>query len=441
MRGFNRNRLNFTTFCFILIPIKFNPPCNINPQSLNGKVTSGTNWKLVCQISVNQKNAESCNVPDPDWVLIVYQLCLEEESMKKNRLTLYLLIVVLLFLGCATPIVQIQASHSETSSLYEVEPFIDGSNQEWAMDIFSQFDNGEEKIRLYNFLLQAYTYLMIYDRRDYLEEYNHVKELWLGWVEDYPDETARQQEAHDEINQLLDDEAWIIDISYPLERPFDLTDDEFVQVFFTFRDANPQFSNHPMFAEIAIPVTYRCENGLNPRISILAYWAFEDRRQEAYEYFRNTFEPVPWQPRDFWGEWSNQQPPPVIIHVSPDQVETAGVGELEGAEEPGGNNDSSEDSEHDQGQATLRRNLILFSTLGAFLLLVTTIIVIRRKKASKEPDVSEESLEEKKQETEINAKPMVTVTCNFCGARINVVKGKSQKCPYCDCIISGMNED
>ena len=356
--------------------------------------------------------------------------------MKKTRLILYLFIAVLLFLSCVIPIVPVQANHIESPSLYEIEPFIDGSNQEWAIEIFSQFDNSEEKIRLYNFLLQAYTYLMIYDRQDYLEEYYFVKGLWLEWTEDYPNENARQQEAHDRINQLLDDEAWFINIFYPLERPFDLTGDEFVQVFFTFRDANPQFSSHPMFAEIAIPVTYEGEDGLTPGIVILAYWAFEDRRQKAYEYFLNTFEPVPWQPGDFWGDWSNQQPPPAIIHVSPDTEEWEDVEELEDTEELRDNNDPSRESENDQDQTALRRNLILLSTLGASLLLAITIFVTRRRKPSEEPEIHEEIPEQKEQEKKVNIDSMITINCKFCGARVNIVKGKSQKCPYCDCIIS-----
>ena len=357
--------------------------------------------------------------------------------MEKNRLIPYLLIVALLFLGCVAPIVQVQANHNEPLLLFEIEPFIDGSNQEWAIEILSMSDNSKEKIRYYDFLLHAYTYLMRYDEQDYMREYYDVKELWLGWIENYPNETAEQQDAHHDIEQMLEDEAWAIDIFYPVERPFALTHDESTDVFFTFVDANPQFMSHPMFAQIIPPVGLTCDDGITPGITVLAYWAFAERRQGAYEYFIDTFEPIPWEPGRHLGEWSDH---PIIIHVSPDQIETTGVRELEGAEEPGGNNVLTEDSENHQGQTVLRRNLILLSTLGALLLLATTIFVTKRKKTSRESEIRVDTLEDEKQETESNARPMVTVTCNFCGARVNVVIGKSQKCPYCDCIVSGVSE-
>lgn len=306
-------------------------------------------------------------------------------------------------------------------------------------------DNSHETIRLYDFLLHGYTYLMRVDEQDYLEEYYSVKEQWLGWLRDSSNETAEEQEAHSDIEQMIEDEGWAIDIFYPLERPFALTSVEFIDVFFIFIDANPQFMSHPMFADMIIPVTRQCEMGISPGITIFAYWAFADRRQEAYQQFMDSFEPIPWQPGRRFGGWNNH--PPVIIDVFPGQVDvgdaediviTNTLEELQNLEDAEGlrdNNDSIEDRENYPEQDVLRRNLILVSTLGAFLLLATTIFVTKRKRANQEPGIHEEIDEHKEQGQEGNTDSMITINCDFCGARVNVVKGKSQQCPYCDCII------
>ena len=343
------------------------------------------------------------------------------------------------------------ANHNESSSFFDIEPFIDGSNQEWAMEMLSMFDNNDEKIRLYSFLLHAYTYLMKFDEQDFLEEYYFVKELWLKWLRDSPNETAEEQESHRDIEQIIEDEGWVIDIFYPLERPFTLTSNEFIDVFFVFVDANPQFLEHPMFADMIIPVTHLCEVGISPGITIFSYWAFADRRQEAYQHFINTFDPIPWQPGRHFDGWDNH--PPVIIDVFPVQrnvddpeelVITDTWKELQNLEDAEGledNSDSFEDYENHQNQENPRRNLILFSTLGAFLLLATTILVAKGKRGNQETEILEEVDEHKEQEQEVNTDSMITINCDFCGARVNVIKGKSQKCPYCDCIISVANGD
>ena len=364
--------------------------------------------------------------------------------MKKTRLIPYLFIAALLFLSCVTPVVQVQAEHSEPSSLFDIEPFIDGSNQEWAIEMLSMFDNSEEKIRFYDFLLHAYTFLMRYDGHNYTHEYYNVRDQWLSFLEEIPS---------NDIEQMLEDEAWTIDIFYPIERPFDLSLDEFIHVYFTFIDANPQFMSHPMFAEIMVPVSIPCDVGRTPGINVLAYWAFAERRQEAYQHFINTFEPIPWEPGRYLGVWSDY---PVIIHVPPDQEEEEmevaeeseeaeeleeieEIEELEETEELEeeweDDNDSYEESGNDQDQAASRQNLILFSILGAILLLAITIFVIIRRKAGKEPEIHVEPFEHEEQGEKSSSESMITINCEFCGARINVAKGKSQKCPYCDCII------
>jgi len=162
-----------------------------------------------------------------------------------------------------------------TPNFENIVPYTVGSNQEWGLRTLSQLDNSAEKIRLYNFLLRAHTYLLIYDRHDYIDEYNFVKNLWLDFLEEIPSE---------QIRHMLDDENWTIDISYPLETPFNLNNEEFVQTYHYFQDANPQF-----FLTRTIPVTIQCDVGLTPWISISAYWAFADRRQDAYNNIQDMF--------------------------------------------------------------------------------------------------------------------------------------------------------
>jgi hypothetical protein len=338
------------------------------------------------------------------------------ETMKKNRPIYYLLIIVFIFLGCVNPRLQVQASHNEAPPFGDIEPFIDGSDQEWAIEKLSLFDNSKEKIRYYNFLLYAYTFLMRYDEQNYNREYYEVKELWLDFLEGT---------TCDHIEQILEDETWTIDIFYPLERPFALTLDEFTQVFLIFKDANPQFMSHPMFTDIISPVGSSCDIGVTPGLSVKAYWAFAERRQEAYQYFVDTFEPIPWQPSSNLGVWSEQ---PVIIHVSSYQGEVI--------EETWNNIELLENYESNQGMEASRVNPILLFILGVAVLLVINISAIRHRKTAEETEIHVQPFEPKELDNKINIESMITIHCDFCGARNNIVKGSSEICPYCDCIIS-----
>ena len=177
----------------------------------------------------------------------------------------------------ATATVSIIATVLERESVFDkIEPYTVGSNQEWALWALSQLDNSAEKIRLYNFLLRAHTYLMLYDERDLTTEHRTVKNQWLNFLEEIPSEQVRE---------MLDDENWTIDIWYPLEKPFRLSQEEFLQTYWYFSDANPQF-----FMNRIIPVTMSCDIGLTPGLSISAYWAFAERRQETYNNIQNTFD-------------------------------------------------------------------------------------------------------------------------------------------------------
>jgi len=64
---------------------------------------------------------------------------------------------------------------------------------------------------------------------------------------------------------------------YPLDEPFNLTSDEFILVYFYFADANPQF-----IFNIIMPGIIHDDAGLVPMITVPSYYAFADRRQEAY---------------------------------------------------------------------------------------------------------------------------------------------------------------
>ena len=162
------------------------------------------------------------------------------------------------------------------SDFWSIELYTVGSNQEWAFWALSQLVNSEEKIRLYDFLMRANTYLLRYDMNNYVEEYNFTKNLWLGFLEEIPSE---------DVELMLDDENWLIDITFPVDKPFRLSNDEFIQTYLYFKDANPQF-----FLNFSVPSHMACDEGLTPIITVSAYWAFASRRQEAYGNIQYMFD-------------------------------------------------------------------------------------------------------------------------------------------------------
>ena len=164
-------------------------------------------------------------------------------------------------------------------SFESIEPYTVGSNQEWALWALSQLDNSAEKIRLYNYLLRAHTYLLLYDKQDYIEQYNAVKDQWLNAM------LKSDKETRERLQLMLDAEEWAIDIEYPLEAPFKLSSEEFHQVYYYFTDANPQF-----FLNLVNPAIFRSDTELTPTISVLAYYAFANRRQETYHNILNKFD-------------------------------------------------------------------------------------------------------------------------------------------------------
>jgi len=154
----------------------------------------------------------------------------------------------------------------------DIEPYTTGSNQEWALWTLKQLNNSAEKIRLYDFLLRAHTFLMIYDQQDFIEEYYFVKSLWINAMVNFDEATLNK------IQLMIDDENWTIDIAYPLERPFQLSHYEFIIVYRYFTNANPQF-----FLNQLIPGIKQTDEGLIPLISIPAYYAFAERRHKIYK--------------------------------------------------------------------------------------------------------------------------------------------------------------
>jgi len=160
-----------------------------------------------------------------------------------------------------------------------IDLYTAGSNQEWALGALSQFDNNEEMIRLYNFLLWAHSFLMVYDDRDFIMEYYEIMNLWLNTMRDFNEEHRASLQA------MIDDEMWTIDIAFPLETPFDLSHDEFSRVYTYFSEANPQF-----FLNQINPAVFHSDEGLMPKISIQAYYAFATRRREAHEAVLHSFD-------------------------------------------------------------------------------------------------------------------------------------------------------
>lgn len=147
--------------------------------------------------------------------------------------------------------------------------YIVDTSQGGVLLALSQYENGSEMVRLYEFLIYAHTYLMLYDERDFIEEYYVVKNQWL----DAMGSGVFCDEIVESLQMMLDEESWAIDIAFPLQHPFMLTSDEFVRVYFYFSEANPQF-----YLNQIVPMTMHSEEGLTPFISIPAYYAFASRR-------------------------------------------------------------------------------------------------------------------------------------------------------------------
>lgn len=166
-----------------------------------------------------------------------------------------------------------------------VKLYTAGSNQEWALSALSELDNSSEKIRLYNYLLRAHTYLLLYDKQDYTDQYNFWKNQWQNALPDFDEEIQAN------LRQMLDDENWTIDIVYPLENPFKLSLEEFLQVYFYFTDANPQF----FLGRIVASFTLNSNSELLPAITVPAYYAFVVRRQETFNNILYAFDYFKWQ--------------------------------------------------------------------------------------------------------------------------------------------------
>ena len=164
----------------------------------------------------------------------------------------------------------------------QIEPYTVGSNQEWALWALAQLENSEEKIRLYNFFLRAHTYLLVYGNHDFMEEYVFVHNKWANSF----NSPGFDRQARREITEMINDEAWNIDIRFPLDEPFRLSAEEVQKVRLYFKDANPQF-----FLNHAYLSSHRyCDIGITPYITVVAYWAFAHRRQDVYNRLKNMFD-------------------------------------------------------------------------------------------------------------------------------------------------------
>ena len=161
-----------------------------------------------------------------------------------------------------------------------VTPYTEGSNQEWALWALAQLDKSEEKIRLYNYLVKAFTYVQIHDKNDYLAEYDEGKALMESQLQNTTNETTKK------ILQLaLNDKNWLIYCKYPVEKPFQLTHDEIRQVCEYLH-----YGNHQFFLEKGTPRLFNSDNGQSIGIMIPAYYALAERRQQTHEKILNGFE-------------------------------------------------------------------------------------------------------------------------------------------------------
>ena len=163
--------------------------------------------------------------------------------------------------------IYIETEYDEINQVIITEEFIDLSEEDdCILRKSAQLVFDEEETRLYDFLIDAHTYLLA-DERDFLDEYNAVKNQWLDALPSFDDECQNR------LWEMIDEESWTIDIAFPLDAPFQLSHDEFIMVYFNFTVSNPQF-----YLNQIVPMTMHCELGLTPYICLPAYYAFAYRR-------------------------------------------------------------------------------------------------------------------------------------------------------------------
>ena len=167
-----------------------------------------------------------------------------------------------------------------------VIPYTEGSNQEWALWALAQTPNSAEKIRFYNFLLKAHSYLQIYDEHDYIAEYDERKRELELQLQSTHDEEVRKR-----LELTIPDDNWSINYIYTVATPFQLNEDEVDQVSHYLRDANPQL----FYRRGAYLIN--STGGQFVRLPFSAYYALAERRQETrkkitdgFDAFKSEFE-------------------------------------------------------------------------------------------------------------------------------------------------------
>jgi len=114
--------------------------------------------------------------------------------------------------------VTIEKGKEPPLDIESIEPYIEGSNQEWALSSLAQLPNSAEMIRYYNYLLRAHTYLMLHDQKNYRPEYDETKKIWDDYLANPPPDLAPAD--RERLKQTLDDENWTIQCEYPLKKLF-----------------------------------------------------------------------------------------------------------------------------------------------------------------------------------------------------------------------------
>ena len=168
-----------------------------------------------------------------------------------------------------------------------VVPYTEGSNQEWVLWALAQESNSAEKIRFYNFLLKAHTYMQIYDENDYIAERDEGKARWESLLQNTDNEVNRRW-----YELKLADDSWTIYCKYPTDKPFQLSAYELMQVCYYLHHANPQLFLTRIGSHLE-----NSASGQSVLLSIDAYYAFAKNRQEihktiidGFDVFKSNFE-------------------------------------------------------------------------------------------------------------------------------------------------------
>jgi len=160
-----------------------------------------------------------------------------------------------------------------------ITPYTIGSDQDWARGALEKLPNGAELVRLYDYMLKAYTHLQIHDPKDYIDEYNVGKAGFEQRINNTSDPAERER-----LQLFLPDDNFPLSIDYPATKPFNLNNNEVTQVNYYLLYSNPQF--------FLVQGGFNLRNsggGQVIRFNLRAYYASAENRQKDHQTILDKF--------------------------------------------------------------------------------------------------------------------------------------------------------